>query len=85
MVSPKPVVVTGAHFKAQEKVKLTLRTPTDVLVRRTTASRRGSFRSDFGTVTFGRCGSFTVRAVGAKGSSAMLKLPLPACMPARSP
>ncbi|MFL5968440.1 MAG: hypothetical protein ACJ74L_02490 [Gaiellaceae bacterium] len=86
LVSSKPLIVRGANFKPQEHVRLTMRTGEDVTYRRANASRRGMFRSDFGTVTFGRCGGFTIRAVGSMGSSVLFKkLPLPACMPERSP
>jgi hypothetical protein len=86
LVSSKPLIVRGANFKPQEHVRLTMRTGEDVAYRRANASRQGMFRSDFGTVTFGRCGGFTIRAVGSMGSSVLFKkLPLPACMPERSP
>lgn len=86
LVTSRPLVVEGASFKGAERVRLTLTTSTEVVHHRVVASRAGAFRSNFGTVTFGRCGGFTVRAVGSRGTTVLLrKLPLPACMPERSP
>jgi len=85
LVSPQPLVVSGTGFFAGERVRLTLRTGDDVIVRRATVSRTGVFRSSFGTVTFGRCGGFSVRATTRRHSALLTKVPLPACMPERSP
>ena len=86
LASMKPLVVTGTHFKAHERVLVTLRTDTTQLMRHAKATPSGTFRVDFGTVTFGRCSGFTVRAVGSAGSGAVLKRPpLPGCLPRRWP
>jgi len=44
----------------------------------------GSFRASFGELKLGRCSGFRITAVGSRGDRAVLKLPQPACMPARS-
>jgi hypothetical protein len=86
LLSSKPLVVQGKGFHAGERVRVTLAANSDTIRRRTTASRAGLFRTDFGSVSFGRCGGFSVRASGALGSVAVLKRPpLPGCIPARSP
>jgi hypothetical protein len=86
LASAKPFVVSGIHFKARERVLLTLTVDRKRLERRARATFSGTFRVDFGTVTVGRCSGFTVRAVGSGGSGAVLKQPpLPACLPQRSP
>lgn len=78
-----PMIVTGTHFRAKEKVKVTVTvtTPASSWRRNVVATRAGSFRAVVGLVQTGRCG-FNVRAVGSRGSVATLKTPpLPACMP----
>src|SRR5919198_1327180 len=78
LVTRQPVAVQGAHFRAFEAVTLTV-TALPPQVKRVKASRRGSFAVAFDKPVVRRCGSFAIRAVGARGSVAMLKLPLPAC------
>jgi hypothetical protein len=86
LASAKPFVVSGSHFKARERVLVTLTVDRTRLERRARATLSGAFRVDFGTVTLGHCSGFTVRAVGSGGSGAVLKRPpLPACIPQRSP
>jgi hypothetical protein len=74
------IVVHGSGFHPRERVTVIagLRT---VHVR---ATRLGSFVVDTG-LTVSRCTAPLVRAVGALGDAALLKLPQPACMPARAP
>ena len=73
------VVVRGTGFHAQERVTVTAGT----MVARVRATRLGSFTVDTGVV-LSRCTGLVIRAVGAAGSKVLLKLPQPACMPARS-
>jgi hypothetical protein len=84
LVSPNdPMIVSGTHFRAKEKVRITVtvKTPASTWHRNTVATRSGSFRAVIGLVQTGRCG-FDVRAVGSHKSVATLKSPpLPACMP----
>lgn len=78
-----PMIVTGTHFRAKEKVRVTVtvKTPASTWHRNVVATRAGAFRAVIGLVQTGRCG-FNVRAVGSGKSVATLKSPpLPACMP----
>jgi hypothetical protein len=81
-----PLVLQGSTFHPAERVRVTVVVNGETLRRTAKVTARGSFRTVFGVVSFGRCGSFSARAVGTGGSLAVLKRPpLPACMPARSP
>lgn len=73
------VVVRGTGFHANERVTVTAGTA----VAHVRATRLGSFTVDTGVV-LSRCTGLVIRAVGGAGSKVLLKLPLPACMPARS-
>jgi hypothetical protein len=84
VVKATPFVVAGAHFRAHERVTVTLVTST-TRVRRVTSDRVGSFQADFGDVTFGRCAGFSLSARGAAGDVAVAKIPRPGCMPQRNP
>jgi hypothetical protein len=79
----KPLVVRGAHFKAEERVVVKLvvadRQPQ---TRRATASTLGTFTVGFGAVPLSRCLAYSVSAVGSAGSRAVFRRQLPACMPA---
>lgn len=69
-----PLVVRGKHFGARELVILTY-LGTD-LRRRVTgirSTRNGRFRHSF-ELRLGRCAAFTVRAVGLRGSRAVLQV-----------
>ena len=86
LASVKPLVVKGSDFKGRERVVVTLTVQRHRVVRRVTATPAGSFTAGFGVVQLGRCPSFTVRAAGLEGSVAILRrLPLPACIPFKSP
>jgi hypothetical protein len=84
LTSRTPVVVRGDAFRAYEAVRLTVVAKTTSAFR-VRANGRGIFTVTARGVTLSRCGAFYVRAVGAGGSVAALKLPLPACMPAQNP
>lgn len=73
------VVVHGTGFHARERVTVTAGTA----VAQVRATRLGSFSVDTGVV-LSHCNGLIIRAVGRAGSTVLLKLPLPACMPARS-
>jgi hypothetical protein len=75
----KPLVVQGQRFLPGERVTVTLHTERTI-GRRAVAGRAGSFRVSFGEETFDRCSGPFVRAVGRRGSRAVLKLPMPACL-----
>ena len=84
LVSKEPLVVRGRSFRPAERVRVVVRTNRD-RVRRVTATRSGSFTASFGSVRFVRCIGLDVRAIGSRGSVAVLKLPQPLCAPVRSP
>lgn len=73
------LVLRGSGFHARERVTLTAGST----VAHIRATRLGSFTIDTG-IALSRCTGAIVRAVGTAGSVALLKLPQPACMPARS-
>lgn len=72
-----PLTVRGADFLAGEKVRITLSGKV-TRTKQVTAGAAGGFVVRF-TVAFDRCTATIVRAVGAKGSLAGLKLPPLAC------
>ena len=81
LVSAQPLVVRGLAFRPSERVSLTALTllgPERVVVR---ASRTGTFRAPFRLVAQ-PCGqAFAVRALGANGSRAWLRLRGTPCVP----
>ena len=79
----QPVVLVGSGFRAAERVRVTAQVNGDGYVRRVTATRAGTFRVSLGTdAVLDRCNSaFAARAVGARGSFAVLKLPELLCPP----
>jgi len=68
-----PLVVHGRFFGARERVVLTASAPSTQRMRGTVASRNGSFAARF-DLRLGRCTPLTVRAVGARGSRAVLQV-----------
>lgn len=86
VVSTRPFVVQGSHFKPTERVVVTLTANRQRTVRRVTVTRSGTFGTSFGSVRLDRCSGYVVRAAGLGGSVALAKkLPLPACLPAKTP
>jgi hypothetical protein len=81
VIDQRPFTVQGQHFRARERVKVTLyRQETSVRTRRVTASPSGAFRTVLQDTAVDRCDMIFVRAVGTRGSTAVLKLlPRPAC------
>jgi hypothetical protein len=86
LVKLAPFTVRGSGFKPAERVRVTLVFRT-TQVRRVVAARTGTFVARFDeNVRLSRCSvAFSVRATGGRGTNAALKIPRPACMPARSP
>lgn len=76
-----PFTVQGRHFRALERVKVTLYKETvAVRTRRVRASRAGVFTAALSETRIDRCDTIMIRAVGTSGSVAQLKLlPRPAC------
>lgn len=82
LVRTNPLIVRGRAFRDLERVRVSLVSESIRIRRTVTASRSGTFTLSFGTVTFGPCIGFRIRAAGSGGSVAILKrLPLPGCMP----
>ena len=79
IVTRAPLVVSGMHFWAAERV--TIKTAGITRVVRTT--RLGVFRADLGTMPMDRC-SFQITALGARGDHAMLAARA-MCAPATTP
>lgn len=76
-----PLAVHGRGFHAREHVRVTIGARADTVV----ATRDGTFVAPFPGFTISRCGAVLIRAVGSKGTTAALKIPRPACLPARTP
>ena len=68
-----PLVVEGRGFRSRERVVLTASLPTARRTLTIVARRDGRFRGGF-RLRPGRCVEFTVRAVGAAGSRAILQV-----------
>ncbi len=77
-MTKQPLVVRGVHFRAFERITVTV-VGVPRQVKRVTGSRTGSFRVTFDRAIVSHCGGFGIRAAGAKGSTAVLKVPLFAC------
>jgi hypothetical protein len=84
LVSQQPLVVRGTHFLPRESVRVTAFAGTDRTVVHVRATRTGTFVAAT-DLSVGRCGGVGAVAVGARGSRATLRVPLPACMPMRIP
>jgi hypothetical protein len=79
VLSLQPVAVRGANFASRERVRVTF-VGTQTATVRVRATTAGSFRATFSNVSEDRCTGFAVRAVGARGSRAVLRV-LPECAP----
>ena len=81
VIDQRPFTVEGRHFRSRERVKVTLyKQQASVRTRRVTASGRGAFQAVLQQGGIDRCDAIFVRAVGTRGSNAVLKmLPRPAC------
>jgi hypothetical protein len=84
LVSNEPLVVRGTHFRAHERVVVTVRLDAAKRSKRIRSTALGTFRVSFDTpMAFDPCvESLRVSAVGGRGSDAVLKLPQRACPPA---
>ncbi len=77
-----PVVVKGSSFKRAERVRLVAVADGDRAVDRVRARATGTFTSTFEGFEFDPCnGGLVVRAVGAAGSTAELKVVQRECPP----
>jgi hypothetical protein len=68
-----PIVVVGRGFDEGERVALTASAKGARKLMQLVASRNGSFTARFG-LRLGLCAPFTVRAVGLRGSRAILQV-----------
>jgi hypothetical protein len=81
VIDERPFTVEGRNFRSRERVKVTLyKHQVGVRSRRVTASSLGAFVAVLQEAGVDRCDTIFVRAIGARGSNAVLKmLPRPAC------
>jgi hypothetical protein len=81
LVARRPIVLQGRNFHPRERVRVTLQmgvTRTkDVL-----AGSAGSFTITFTGTTVPHCGGVFAHARDSRGTTASLKIPLPACQAA---
>jgi hypothetical protein len=75
-----PLVVSGLHFKAGERV--TVRFGQSTL--RVRATKLGRFQVSFAGVALDRCSGWRIAAVGARGDRALLVRARVMCAPASS-
>jgi hypothetical protein len=73
-----PLTLRGANFLPSERVRVTVTAGEVRRTKQVTATRAGVFVVRF-DAAYDRCSGFIARAVGARGTQAALKLPLPAC------
>ena len=73
LASLAPLVVNGGGFGKLERVALTATAPSAQRMLGVVARRNGSFTARF-ALRLGRCATFTVRAVGLRGSRAILQV-----------
>ena len=72
-----PFIVRGAGFRAGERVRVVV-DASNHAVRTVTAGARGGLVARMPAVKLGSCPTFTVRAIGNRGSRASLKV-VPEC------
>jgi hypothetical protein len=81
-VTLSPLVVRGLHFRAGERVRVTVSFGSQSRSRTVTANGQGSFTSGFGEIGFDRCsGALSALAVGRLGDRASYKFPQVLCAP----
>jgi len=79
LVHAQPFTVAGKGFGARERIRMTVAHEEQTVVRLLRANRTGSFVAGFAELTPRRCAGWLARAIGARGSRAILKLAAPAC------
>jgi hypothetical protein len=79
VVRERPLVVSGARFKPNEAVRVTVRTPSRTLTRDMRASPRGGFTLAFRGVKFDFCAALSIVARGRSTGTVRAKLPQRAC------
>jgi hypothetical protein len=83
LVTGTPLVLVGSGFRSAEHVTVTA-SGVRVLHWRVIAVR-GAFRVSLGGLVLSRCNTVAIVAVGSAGSRVALRIPRPACMPAKNP
>ena len=83
LASVAPLVVNGLAFGKGERVVLTASGASAQRLLSVVARRNGSFTARF-DLRLGRCSPFTVRAVGVRGSRAILQVE-PGCDKSKRP
>jgi hypothetical protein len=79
----RPLIIAGTHFRAGETVTVTA-AGSQHTVRRVVA-QRGDFNVNLGGLVASRCLGLLILAVGSQGSKAMIRTPLPECLPTPTP
>ena len=79
-----PFTVRGSHFAALERVRVTVDSKSNA-VRTVTTTGLGAFFVRFRTLQVGYCPSYSVTAVGAKGSRATFRFVSRECPPPPAP
>ncbi len=80
-----PLAVSGSGFRPAERVRVTAITVHGSLGKTVRVTGRGRFLVRFASLTADPCVVRAVRAVGAKGSRALLRFPIAACQPPGNP
>lgn len=78
--SADALVIRGSGFYARENVRVTV-TATTSRVKTVRTTSTGTFRADFGATYIDPCSALVIRALGARGDRALLKLPARQCIP----
>jgi hypothetical protein len=78
-----PMKVTGTHFRPGEKVTVTA-LGSRMVVRHVVAMK-GRFTVTLGPLRWSRCNGLRIVAIGSLGSRAVIRTPLPVCLPVPLP
>jgi hypothetical protein len=79
LIDSAPLTIRGSEFVRGERVRIEVRVAGETSSRTTRAGTTGGFVVSFAGATFDHCTGLFVVAVGATGTRATLKLPLPHC------
>ena len=85
LADASPLTLKGTHFRARERVRITV-SASETQTRVVRTARNGSFTAQFPDLVISRCSGFAVLAVGASGDRASMKvLQQPDCPPPLGP
>ena len=79
-----PFTVRGSHFAPRERVRVTVSAKVSA-TRTVVATGRGGFFVRFANLDVGWCPTYSVSAIGAKGSRAAIRLGVRECPPPPPP